>query len=193
MQNLSFCLCIFLTFTFCNQSKAQIFDNYSVYSFAPGISLAREGNEYKGFSMTAHGAAGTGYIHGELSSTIGFNPEVFMNEYLTLDLAAGIPFKINDNSEALIAISPFSINLTVDGNLGLATLLKYRYGKLFLESKLVLTEYGEKSGESFFRNNSYYGLRRVFGNALGVGIRYTSFSNHYSMLGFYVSYGFECN
>jgi hypothetical protein len=143
--------------------------------------------------MTAQAAAGTGYLHGELSSTLGFGPEVFMNEYLTLDMAAGIPFKLGEYSEALLAISPFSINLTVDGNIGLATLLKFRYGKIFLESKLVLTEYKEKSGDPFFLNNSYYGIRRVFRNAVGVGIRYTSFSQNCNMLGFYISYGFEDN
>jgi len=184
---------ILLILAICNCSKAQIFENYSVYSFAPGISSARDGNEYSGFSMTANGAAGTGYLHGEISSTIGFGPEVFMNEYLTLDLAAGIPFKLGDYSEALVALSPFSINLTVDGNIGLATLLKFRYGKIFLESKLVLTEYKEKSGDPFFLNNSYYGIRRVFGNAFGIGIRYTSFSQNYNMLGLYISYGFEDN
>jgi len=116
-----------------------------------------------------------------------------MNEYITLDVAAGYPFLINANSEALVALSPFSINLTVDGNLGLATLLKYRYGKIFLESKVVFVEYKEKSGDSFLLNNSYYGIRRVFGNAVGVGIRYTSFSDNYSMLGFFISDGFKGN
>lgn len=182
-----------LTSTICKSSFAQVFENYSIYSLAPGISSSKESNEYSGFSITAHAAAGTGYVHGEVSSTIGFNPEVFMNEYLTLDLAAGIPFNINDNTEVLVALSPFSINLTVDGNIGLATLFKFRYGKLFLENKLVLVEYKEKSGDPFFQNNSYYGIRRVFGNAFGVGIRYTSFSQNNSMLGLYISYGFEAN
>jgi hypothetical protein len=176
-----------------NSSIAQIFENYSVYSFAPGISSASEGNNYSGFSMTANAASGTGFFHAEVSSTLGFNPEVFMNEYLTLDLAVGIPFKLDDYSEALIALSPFSINITVDGNIGLATLFKFRYGKIFLENKLVLVEYKEKSGDPFFLNNSYYGIRRVFGNDLGVGIRYTSFSQNYYILGFYISYGFEEN
>lgn len=84
-----------------------------------------------------------------------------MNEYLTLDLAAGIPIKLGDNSEALVALSPFSINLSVDGNIGLATLLKFRYGKIFLESKLVLTEYKEKSGDPFFLNNSLWDQARI--------------------------------
>jgi hypothetical protein len=184
---------LLLLLAICTGSNAQIFENYSIYSLAPGLSTSHDDNEYSGFSLTAHGAAGTGFFHGEVSSTIGFNPEVFMNEYLTLDLAAGIPFKISENSEALVALCPFSINLTVDGNIGLATLLKYRYGKLFLESKLILVEYSNKTGDSFFLNNSYYGLRRVFGNAVGVGIRYTSFSQNYNMLGFYISYGFEEN
>jgi hypothetical protein len=184
---------LLLLLALCNGSIAQVFENYSIYSLAPGISTSHENNEYSGFSLTAHGAAGTGFFHGEVSSTIGFNPEVFMNEYLTLDLAAGIPFKINDNAEALAALSPISLNLTVDGNIGLATLLKFRYGKLFLESKLLLVEYSNKSDDSFFLNNSYYGIRRVFGNALGIGIRYTSFSQNYNILGFYISYGFEDN
>jgi len=184
---------ILLTLTTCISSYAQVLENYAVYSFAPGISSSQEGNDYSGFSMTVNGEAGTGYFHGEVSSTIGFGQEFFMNEYLTLDLAAGIPFKIGYYSEALVAISPFSINLTVDGNIGLATLLKFRYGKLFLESKLVLTEYKEKSGDPFFLNNSYFGIRRVFGNAFGIGIRYTSFSQSYNMLGFYISYGLEEN
>ena len=184
---------ILLILAISNCSKAQIFENYSIYSLAPGISSSQEDSEYSGFSITANGAAGTGYFHGEVSSTIGFGPEVFMNEYLTLDLAAGIPFKLGEHSEALVALSPFSINLTVDGNIGLATLLKFRYGKLFLESKLLLTEYKEKTGDPFFLNNSYYGIRRVFGNAIGIGIRYTSFSQNYNMLGFYISYGFEEN
>jgi hypothetical protein len=187
------CILTLLTLAICSSINAQILDNYSIYSFAPGISSAREGNDYSGFSMTVNGAAGTGYFHGELSSTIGFGPEVFMNEYLTLDLAAGFPFKLGEYSEALVALSPFSINLTVDGNIGLATLLKFRYGKVFLESKLVLAEYKEKTGDPFFLNNSYYGIRRVFGNAIGVGLRYTSFSQNYNMLGFYISYGFEDN
>lgn len=184
---------LLLMLAICTGINAQVFENYSVYSLAPGISNSHEDMQYSGFSLTAHGAAGTGFFHGEVSSTIGFGPEVFMNEYLTLDLAAGIPFKINDNAEALVALSPFSINLTVDGNVGLATLLKFRYGKLFLESKLLLTEYGEKSGDTFFLNNSYYGIRRIFGDAFGVGIRYTSFSQNYNMLGLYISYGFEEN
>ena len=184
---------LLLLLAVCTGSNAQVFENYSIYSFAPGISTSHGDSEYSGFSLTAHGAAGTGFFHGEVSSTIGFNPKVFMNEYLTLDLAAGIPFKINDNSEALVALSPFSINLTVDGNIGLATLLKFRYGKLFLESKLLLVEYSNKTGDSFFLNNSYYGIRRVFGNAFGIGIRYTAFSQNYNMLGFYISYGFEPN
>jgi hypothetical protein len=58
-----------------------------------------------------------------------------MNEYFTLDVAVGIPFKPGDYSEALVALSPFLINLTVDGNIGLATLLKFRNGKIFLEAK----------------------------------------------------------
>jgi hypothetical protein len=184
---------ILLILAICNCSKAQVFENYSIYSIAPGISSSKEDTQYSGFSISAHGAAGTGYFHGEVSSTIGFSPEVFMNEYLTLDLAAGYPFKITDNAEALVALSPFSVNLTVDGNIGLATLLKFRYGKIFLESKLVLTEYKEKTEDPFFLNNSYYGIRRVFGNAFGVGIRYSSFSQNYNMLGFYISYGFEDN
>jgi hypothetical protein len=187
------CLFILLILAICNCSKAQVFENYSIYSLAPGLSSSKGNNDYTGFSITAHAAAGSGYLHGEVSSTIGFNPEVFMNEYLTLDLAAGIPFKISENSEALVALSPFSINLTVDGNIGLATLLKFRYSKLFLESKLLFVEYSNKTGDSFFLNNSDCGIRRVFGNAIGVWIRNTSFSQNYNMLGFYISYGFEEN
>ena len=178
---------------FCNAIKAQIFENYSVYSFAPGISFSRADEQYRGFSLTVNAAAGTGIFHTELSSTIGYGKEFFMNEYLTWDLAVGIPFRINENSEALIALSPLSINLTVDGNIGLATLLKYRYGKLFLESKLLLTEYKKKSIEPFWANNSYFGLRRRIGDIFGVGIRYTSFSNDYSYMAFFLSWGLEEN
>jgi hypothetical protein len=138
-------LILFLSTEFTNHCIAQVFDNYSVYSLSPGISFATKNEMYRGFSILANAQAGTGFFHVEVSSTIGFAKEVFMNEYLTLDLAAGYPFKINEYSEALIALSPLSINLTIDGNIGLAALLKYRYGKLFFESKLVLTEYKELS------------------------------------------------
>lgn len=171
MINNNHLILVLVFLSVCNYGYTQVFENYSIYFLAPGLSTSKENNDYSGFSLTAHAAAGSGYLHGEVSSTIGFGPEVFMNEYLTLDLAAGIPIKLGDNSEALVALSPFSINLSVDGNIGLATLLKFRYGKIFLESKLVLTEYKEKSGDPFFLNNSYYGIRRVFGNAIGGGIR----------------------
>lgn len=180
-------------FFYPNFAKTQIFENYSVYSFAPGISSSRADEQYRGISLTANAAAGTGFFHVELSSTLGYGKELFINEYLTLDAAVGVPFVINENSEALIALSPFSLNLTMDGNIGLATLLKYRYGKLFLESKLVLSEYKKKSGEPFLLNNSYFGVRRRIGDIFGAGIRYTSFSKDYNYVALFLSWGFEEN
>jgi hypothetical protein len=192
MKTLIFSLFLMLILVPVQNGVAQILNNYSVYSFAPGISSSTD-KEYNGISLTANGAAGTNFLHGELSSTIGYGDGIFMNEYLSLDLAVGIPFKTGVNSEALIALSPFSINLTVDGNVGLATLLKFRYGKLFLESKLLLTEYKQKPDEPFLRNNSYFSVRRRLGDSFGLGIRYTSFSDNYGLWGLYIFYGFEEN
>jgi hypothetical protein len=173
--------------------KAQIFDNYSVYSFAPGYSSSPDETS-EGFSLTAHGQGGAGLWHVELSSTLGYGKEFFMNEYLTLDFAVGIPFVINDNSEALIALSPLSINLSTEPNLGLATLLKYRYGLIFVESKLLLADYSKgQTNIPFLSNKSYFSVKRRLGDIFGLGIRYTSFTKTDHILALFIFFGFEDN
>lgn len=182
-----------LVFSLAGTLKAQIFKNYSVYSLAPGYSTSSD-ESGSGLSITAHGQGGSGFWHAELSSTIGYGKELFMNEYLTLDLAAGIPFEINDNSEALIALSPLSINLTTEPNLGMATLLKYRYGLIFVESKLLLTDYKkDDSGIPFLANKSYISVKRRIGDIFGLGVRYTSFTKTDHILALFIFFGFEDN
>lgn len=173
--------------------RAQIFDNYTVYSFAPGFSSSLDETS-EGVSLTAHGQGGTGMWHVELSSTLGYSSELFMNEYLTLDFAAGFPFIINDNSEALIALSPLSINLSTEPNLGLATLLKYRYGLIFVEGKLLLADYSKgKTDIPFLSNKSYFSVKRRLGDIFGLGIRYTSFTKTDHILALFIFFGFEDN
>lgn len=173
--------------------SAQIFENYSVYSFAPGISSSSD-ESGSGFSLTAHGQGGTGLWHAELSSTLGYGKELFMNEYLTFDIGAGIPFTINGNSEALVALSPISINLSTEPNIGLATLLKYRYGLFFVEGKVLLADYKKgKSEIPFFANKSYISIKRRIGDVFGLGIRYTSFTRTDNILALYIFFGFEDN
>jgi len=171
--------------------KAQIFENYSVYALAPGYNFS-EDEGLEGFTLTAHGQAGSGFFHGELSSTLGYGKELFMNEYLTLDIAGGIPFTINDNSEALIALSPVSINLSTEPSLGMATLLKYRYGLTFLEAKLMLIDYS-KNEIPFMANKSYFSIKRRLGDVFGIGLRYTSFTKTDHMLSLFLFAGFEDN
>ena len=171
--------------------QAQIFNNYSVYGFGPGYSSGNGSSDYKGPSLTLNGAAGSDYFHVEVSSTIGYGKKFFMNEYVTLDLAAGFPFSLGDNAEALVALSPFSINLTVDGTVGMASMLKFRYGKLILENKLMLKSYNKQDNETVFLNNSYYGIRYQAGQLLNLGLRYTAFSERYHYLAFMIAFVFD--
>jgi hypothetical protein len=189
IMQLVFLLAMALTGTL----NAQIFENYSVYSFAPGISSSSD-ESASGISLTAHGQGGTGFWHAEMSSTLGYGKELFMNEYLTFDIGAGLPFSINDNSEALIALCPLSLNLSTEPNLGLSTLLKYRYGLNFIEGKLLLADYGKgESNIPFLANKSYISIKRRIGDVFGLGIRYTSFTKTDSILALFIFFGFEDN
>lgn len=137
-----------------------------------------------GLSLSGEATLADMYFIGT-SVDFNFSNKKFVD--ITMDMGGGKSAYITDDVDLFLGFCLFSINLNVydQSPFNSAVFLKFRYKKLFYESKM--TVWGWKDGKDpVFRMNSYYGIAYKISEDFAVNLTYKLYSPEakYLNLGF---------